>query len=666
MNRVGDRVYLQKWNGFIQEVDEVGGECKVELDDGIVMNVKKFLNISAKMRNGFDDFLAKGTKTALLRTLKDADRTYYDNHKGLSVPDSVYDKIFSSFGSRFPDHPYLQNREHDIQFTKSKVELPFYMSSLDNIKPDDSTAEKWLQSHPGPYMVMDKADGISMAISFVNGEAYAYTKYSTGGGRYGLDVSRLLPHLRLPDVDEDMDIRVELEMREDVFLEKYQDKKANARNMVSGIVGRLKGIDEAIQDVDVIAYSIVKPKMKKSAQLRKLKALGFKVVPHKRFDTLDVPPLLRVLQTRKKKSAYAIDGLVIEQDKLNTPPESGNPDYSKAFKAINDDDIHTVEVLDVEWNPSQYGKLIPRLTIEPTYIGGVTVSHAAGKNAKYIVDNGIGPGAKIRVIRSGDVIPDVLNVVEPVKVKLPEEEFVWTDSGVDIQLVDTNIQPIVAKKIAQFFITLGVEDLGLRRIGQLMEVGMNDVLSIVNATVDDFMQVEGIQKRMAAKLRKNIDSVLVDVDKATFMAASGVFGEDVKVKRISAVLNKFPDILDRDAETIFNLAMDVDGIGDVLARKIADGAKDFNAFVSSLDVTFAEKKSGCLDNHVIVMTGFRDKELAKAISDNGGEAGGSVTRKTTLLLALNANGTSGKIGKAKKMGVDVMTPESFKERFNLE
>ena len=119
------------------------------------------------------------------------------------------------------------------------------------------------------------------------------------------------------------------------------------------------------------------------------------------------------------------------------PRKRGNPEHAFAFKMVLSDQIAEVKVTDVIWTPSKDGFLKPRVQVEPVILGGVTIEYATGFNAKYIVDNNIGVGAVIKLVRSGDVIPHILAVIRPASEPLmPTQDYTWNDTRVDVILLN--------------------------------------------------------------------------------------------------------------------------------------------------------------------------------------------------------------------------------------
>jgi DNA ligase (NAD+) len=270
------------------------------------------------------------------------------------ITDAIYDMIEDEIRRRDPAHPRLQKVGAPVS-SREKVKLPFYLPSLDKIKTGDALI-KWSDKYPGPYVITDKMDGISLGIK---GDKL----YTRGDGTSGQDVSHLIKHLKLPKIPATMAVRCEVEMTESQFKKVFPDGK-NARNTASGLLNQKKVDTKLIKALDVIAYEIIEPAMKPSAQLKKLKQLGFKTVTHALTKKLTHTNVASYLTERKKTSDYAIDGLVIYQDKKVSRKKSGNPDHARAFKMMTEGDFKDVKVKEVIWQISKYGYLKPVVIVE--------------------------------------------------------------------------------------------------------------------------------------------------------------------------------------------------------------------------------------------------------------------------------------------------------------
>ena len=295
----------------------------------------------------------------LLRQLyRRAKNTYYKGSPFLS--DAEFDAIEDTFRQRFPDSPLLQKVGAPVDQGK-KQKLPYWMGSLDKIKPNTPDLDRWFDANPGPYVVSDKMDGISMLIICTKGRYHLFTR---GNGKVGQDVTSMVPILGLPKTQDTFAVRAEIIMSETAF-KKYAKDFANPRNFMGGLVNR-PDVSPALKDATLVCYELIVPRKKPSEQLNYLKhQLGFTVAPAKAYKVLDAQTLSDRLIARRKSSKFAIDGLVVTQDSIYKRATSGNPRYSVAFKMLMEDQIVKCRVVSVEWNVSKHGILKPTVIVEP-------------------------------------------------------------------------------------------------------------------------------------------------------------------------------------------------------------------------------------------------------------------------------------------------------------
>ena len=123
--------------------------------------------------------------------------------------------------------------------------------------------------------------------------------------------------------------------------------------------------------------------------------------------------LSEYLKERRTKGNYVIDGVIVTDNGIHDRNEDSNPEYAFAFKDILEDQKAESKIIEIEWKVSKNGYLNPTVIIEPVSIGGVEIKRVTAHNAKYVVDNKLGKGALIEIIRSGDVIPYIQKVLKP-------------------------------------------------------------------------------------------------------------------------------------------------------------------------------------------------------------------------------------------------------------
>jgi NAD-dependent DNA ligase len=544
------------------------------------------------------------------------------------------------------------------------------MGSMDKIKPDTGALISWTAKYKGPYIISCKLDGVSGLYTTEGSVPKLYTR---GNGSVGQDISHFIPYLRLPKT-KGVVIRGEFIVSKSVFNAKYKNDFANSRNMVAGIINQ-KTIDKRIQDVNFVAYEVIKPAMKPSDQMGFIGKLNVDCVLYRSVPKISNDFLSDLLVEWREKYEYEIDGIIVVDDKNHERNIDGNPEYAFAFKMVLSDQIAEAKVVDVIWTPSKDGYLKPRVRIEPIQLGGVQIEYATGFNAAFIKDNNIGIGSIIEIIRSGDVIPHIQKVTMGAEQpKMPTVPFKWNDTHVDIMLEDIDSDETVREKVvAGFFKGIGVEGLSSGNIARIISAGFYSVPKILDMSIDDFLTVEGFKIKTATKLFEGIREKLDSASIITLMAASNIFGRGFSSTKIELVMNEYPDIL-VSPESLSQKIKKVTGIkgmalksADAFVTKIGEfvafiklcGLKDKLAVNKSDNNVVMPSPNNPLFGKTIVMTGFRNKDIEQKLKEMGAKLGSSVSKNTFLVLVKNLDEDTGKAMDAKNLGVQLMTPEDF-------
>jgi DNA ligase (NAD+) len=651
-------------------------------DKSIVL--KQFIETFRK--NGISVF-ETSDETTLSNVLAEANRLYYNS----SVPfmtDNEYDILKEFVERKYPKNAVLSEIGAPIE--RNKVTLPYELASMDKIKPDTEALSTWKSKYKGPYVISCKLDGVSgLYVSKPTPKLY-----TRGNGTVGQDISHLVPYLKL-QVDSDVAIRGEFIIPKEVFQAKYASKFANARNLVSGIIGRLTVDKSQIEDVKFVSYEVIKPSLKPSEQMKLLDSLNIDVVKYSLEPDITNEMLSEKLLDLRQNYAYEIDGIIVTNDEIY-PRKSGNPDHSFAFKMVLSDQMAEVKVVDVLWTPSKNGLLKPRVRIEPVKLSGVTVEYATGFNGAFIEKNKIGVGALIQIIRSGDVIPHIKSVIVPAEsAKMPSEPYIWNKSHVDIMLEDVEANLTVKEKnITSFFKGIDVVGLGSGNVTRIVEAGFDTVPKILKMTVDDYLTVEGFKQKMATKLHDGIIEKVAVASLETLMSASNIFGHGMGKTKITAILEKYPDILEStesDEEKVEMISR-IDGLAKLSAKLFVSKIPAILIFLHDCGLDQKYKKShgnntsimenafvqdgpvakpGAKEidtNHSlykksIVMTGTRDKTVVEALGRVGAKIGNSVSKNTLVLIASDKTETSGKMTDAQKLNIPIMTPDEFMAKY---
>lgn len=617
---------------------------------------------------------------ALYLKAKDA---YYNDPNGKTImSDADFDALEDKIRKADPKWKGFK-AGIQVKVKKTKAKLPVPMYSLDKVKPE--TVAAWLDAHRNEYIVIsDKLDG--SALELVAKDGVPFNAYTRGNGTIGGDVSYIVPHLRIPSKvgNKTIILRCEALFGTAAF-QKYKSEFDAARNAASGVLNR-QDIHRSIKDLSVVVIQVLEPNVQPSRALKWAKARGFNVVPHVRVHASKLSPqkLSTYLKKRKAKSKYALDGIVLTLDKVNTLPKSSNPSWAVAFKEnISFDDAPIATIKRVLWEESSHGYLKPTVEYDPVKLDGVTLKFATAYNARYVVDNNLGPGAKVKILRSGDIIPKIVQVVRPAsKPDLPSAKdfgaYSWNKSEVDFVL-DSPIDNdnVRVKLITRFMSGVEIDYMKEGNVRRLYEAGFTNLTKIVRARPQDFLKVPGVKLPTAQKLHDAIHRV---VDKGipivTLMDASGTFPRGLGSTRFEQLHNEFGlkkiiELAISNPDKARTSILSLNGWSSTTVDAFLKGAPKFVKWVKvtgikpKLAKTVAPKASTSkLDGVNVTWTSYRNKEEEETVVDNGGTVV-PFGSKTTVLLYRPGGKVSTKIGKAEDKGIPVMTYDQFAKKYKL-
>jgi len=654
----------------IESDSDSDSETKSESDNTFKANENDMKLINDFKKKGIS-YLKQLDEKQLVSMMTTAN-ILYRNHQPI-MTDNEFDILEDYIAKKYPSTQVLQEVGAPVE--RNKVTLPYQMASMDKIKPDTNALHNWTQKYTGPYVLSCKLDGVSGLYTTEGKEPKLYTR---GDGKVGQDISHLIAFLRLPK-EKGIVIRGEFIILKSTFETKYKDSFANARNLVAGIINH-KGVDEKTKDVSFVAYEVIKPDLTPSKQMEYLGGLNIECVLNKSVAKITNELLSETLVTWRKDYAYEIDGVIVTNDKIYER-KTGNPDFAFAFKMVLSEQIAEAKVVDVIWTPSKDGYLKPRVQIEPIHLGGVKIEYATGFNGAFIKDNNIGVGAIVELIRSGDVIPHIRNVVTPAEEpKMPEVPYKWNSTHVDVMLEDiTANETVKEKNITGFFKGIGVDGLSSGNISRIVHAGFDSVPKIINMSIDNFLQVEGFKIKMATKIHDGIREKLKAASIVTLMSASNIFGRGFSEKRLELIIEKYPDILlsEETNEELIHKISEIKGMAKKSAEAFVEKIDDFTDFMEDAGLedklyeglNSNEKESAIIDKghplfgKSIVMSGFRDASIQESLKKVGANLSTSVSKNTFIVLVKDKNDDTGKILEARNLGIPLMTPNEFKEKY---
>ena len=622
-------------------------------------------------KNGISS-LKQLSKSEISEMIRFANDKYYNSGKSI-LSDNQYDIVKEYLEQIDPSNDVFDEIGAPIQcegICRNKVKLPYEMGSMDKIKPDTKALEKWLAKYnvPKEYLFSAKLDGVSGM--YANGKLY-----TRGNGKEGQDVSHLIPYLNLPK-QNDIVVRGEFLISKENFENHFQGK-ANPRNTVSGIINKLSVDKKEVKYLDFIAYELIVPELPPVEQMKLLEKQNLDVVRYLENDSPTNELLSNTLMKWRENYKYEIDGIICTHNKIY-PRKSGNPEHSFAFKMVLSDQIAEAKVVDVLWTPSKDGFLKPRIRIEPIHLGGVKIEYATAFNGAFVETNKLGIGSVVKLIRSGDVIPYIMEVTEPASTaKMPSEEYEWNNTHVDIILKDMkNNEVVLLKNITSFFKELNVAGLSSGNIKKLIKTKYDSVPKILAMSENDFLKIDGFKEKLANKIHTNIENAINQANLITLMSASNIFGRGLGEKKIKPILHEYPDILisDENDESKIKKISEIKGMGLLTAKAFVSHIPEFLDFIKTANLNQKLEKmlvqesvvdtSNPLYQKKIVLTGFRDALIEEFIKKSGGELTTSVSKNTYLVLVKSKEEDSGKADKGRELGI-LMTKDEFIKSFNI-
>ena len=611
----------------------------------------------------------KLNKDELVVLLKQSDNQYHNLGEPM-FSDVEYDEVKDYLRKIDKNNEYFKHVGAEI-IGKDKVKLPYFLGSQDKIKDDVKTLEKWVKKYnnPASYIISEKLDGISCLIVYGNDNIKIYTR---GDGKYGQDISHL--KYKIKDLPKLLKTTSKIAVRGELIIskanwQKIAHKGTTARNVVAGFANSKKADKEIADYIEFIVYDVIEPRTKLEDGLIFAKKHKFNVVKHIKINNLTISELYELYKEWKNESKYEIDGLVVTHNDLYKLKSGENPKYSFAFKSLAMHEEVRVIVKDVEWNVSKDKYLKPIVKFDEIKLNGVKIKQATGFNAEYISKNNIGVGSKIIIIRSGDVIPHIKEVLTPSTNKkplLPDVPFIW--NGKDIILDDDNKnreQDI--KTYTHFMKSLNIKGIGEGVITKLYDNSYDTLIKIINITKTQLLKIDGFKDKSATNLLKALEEIK-SKNCVELMTASNIFGRGMGEKKLNLIIDKYPYICNNQ-EKASNITLEdikkINGMGEKSALLFITNLKEFYKFYNSLNiipeviVKVPKITNNTYKDNIYVFTGIRDKDLEKIIIASGGTIGSTITRKTTLLIIKNANDETTKVKKAREFNIPIITYDEF-------
>ena len=615
----------------------------------------------------------------IIDLLKHYDKKY---DEGLpEVSDTEYDKLRETAKELHPGDPYFQSVGAPTP-TRDKVKLPFVLGSLNKVKTD--SVYDWFKSKgKHHYIASDKVDGASFMVIYEDGKPIA--GFTRGDGEYGKDISNKVK-LFCPDISN----KGHWVFRGEADLP--NPSKFGYKNRRNGAAGLLNKDDASnCQYIRPWFYEIIEYKPASSltdeytisddkinldwetTRWETLEEL-FPVNTPRNW-TIDYPVkgnieerLIALLKhSRENNELYDVDGIVIavndsERENVMYP---GN---KVAFK-VNLDAVPTT-ITGIDWKVTRTGLVCATLEVEPTDIQGVTVSRVgAGINWKIMQEQGMGIGAEIGIVRSGDVIPYVEEVYTPSDNfdigYCPSCGHPVVEEGVWLACPNIDCERKKLWEMEYWLHSLGAENLTIVTLERIFD-SLNlepSIQALYDLTLEDLLEVEGFGNKRATQVFNEIQGTF-NTTHEKLLTAFGM--PNVAKETASELVNHFGSV-----HTILTAShselVEVEGVGDIVASTIMEHQnRCVTLFLELRDkgLKLEERKVGALTGKVFAITGklpMNRDAVVRVIESNGGVWKNSVTKKTDYLITDNPGSGSGKNKKAQSYGTKLITFDEFQE-----
>lgn len=626
-----------------------------------------------------------------------------------TIEDDEYDRLMRRIKEIEAENPEIVSESSPTQHvggyainTFEKVTHEVQMGSLQDVfsKGELYEFDERVKKAVGKavYCVEPKIDGLSVSLEYKDG---VFVRGSTrGDGFVGEDITKNLKTIKsipmeLSEKIPFIEVRGEVYMPKADFeklvrkqLENDEQPAKNPRNAAAGSLRQKDSRVTASRGLDIFVFNLQRIEGREltchSESLDYMKSLGFNVIDgYKTFDNIEdaVSRIMEIGENRQSYS-YDIDGAVIKVDNFELRNELGStakvPKWAVAFKYPPEE--KETKLLDIEINVGRTGALTPVAVFEPVWLAGTTVSRAVLHNQDYIDSKDIRIGDIIAVRKAGDIIPEVVRSVShtensepfiiphicPVchgKAERAEDEAV-------IRCVNIDCPAQLLKNIEHFASrpAMNIDGLGEAVVKQLVENRLiSTVADLYGLQQQDLEMLPGFAKVSASKLIANIENSKANSpDRLLF--ALGIKG--IGQKNAQLLMKHFGSI-EKLSDTSPEEISAVENFGDILANNIFTALHEphMTELIERLrsygvnTVYQSDVKSDKLAGLTFVITGTlpdmtRD-EAKTLIEQNGGKCSGSVSGKTSYVLAGEEAGS--KLTKAQQLGVTVISQQQLIE-----
>ena len=636
-----------------------------------------------------------------LVTLLNRYATEYYTSDNPSVSDSEYDRIYRELvelETAYPDQVLAESPTHRVGgkvldgFEKYSHQYPLYSLqdafSREELEAFDARVRKEV-AHP-TYICELKIDGLSISLTYEKGILLAGA--TRGDGSIGENITENLKRVKdipltLPE-ELDITVRGECYMPRASFDQVNQARQengepefANPRNAAAGTLRQLDTAVVAKRNLATFLYQEASPSTRDSQEkvLKHLEQLGFVVNP-KRILAESMDEIWNFIQEvgqERDNLSYDIDGVVIKVNDLAGQEELGftvkAPKWAVAYKFPAEE--KEAQLLSVDWTVGRTGVVTPTANLTPVQLAGTTVSRATLHNVDYIAEKDIRKDDTVIVYKAGDIIPAVLRVVESKRISEEKLDIPTNCPSCDSDLLHFEdevalrcINPRCPAQIMEGLIhfasrdAMNITGLGPSIVEKLFAADLvKDVADIYRLKEEDFLLLEGVKEKSAAKLYQAIQA---SKDNSAEKLLFGLGIRHVGSKASQLLLQHFHSI-ENLAQADPDEVASIESLGGVIAKSLqtyfaTEGSEILLRELKEAGVNLDYKgqtvvADAALSGLTVVLTGklerLKRSEAKNKLESLGAKVTGSVSKKTDLVVAGADAGS--KLQKAQELGIEV-------------
>jgi len=649
----------------------------------------------------------------LRKTIEYHNKRYYDDDDP-EISDFEYDMLNNELKNLEKEFPDLITADSNTQkvgghvkegFKEVTHEVPLQslqdVFSIEELEEFDKRVRKQLSDNSKlNYVVETKIDGLSVALEYVNGE---FVRGATrGNGLIGEDVTENLKTIK--SIPKKLTENVNIIVRGEVFIgseefEKMNEEReimgetlfANARNAAAGSLRQLDSKVAASRPLNIFIFNVQRlennPFNSHFEQLEYLKKLGFNVNPVHDYCTSieEAIEAVNKIGENRDKLTFGIDGAVIKVDELDLREKLGvtakTPRWAIAYK-YPPEQKQTI-LKDIICQVGRTGAITPMAILEPVRVAGSTISKTTLHNEDFVKEKDLRIGDTVIIQKAGDVIPEVVSVVKEKRTgtekafKMPTvcpvcgAPAVREDGEAVTRCTGIECSAKALRSIVHFSSKVGmdIDGLGYSIIEQLLDNKLiNGITDIYTLKLEDIASLKKNGKKFAQNL---IDSINESKNNDLFKLITALGIRHVGSKLAKSLARKY-----RNIDNLMNADLEELSMQDDVGEKTASSIYEFFKQEQTIDLINKLKAAGVnmesleeenedqrFAGMTFVLTGALDSftrdEASDIIEKFGGKTSGSVSKKTTYVLAGEDAGS--KLTKAQSLGVTVISENEFKE-----